>query len=50
MIHELNENELFLADGAYHDGNQFSDTPDGLNNDDQYMKKVARAMLEGSVG
>ena len=41
--HELQDGELYLADGAYSDGHQYSMTPNGLNNLGQYMKAVARA-------
>ena len=38
--------EKILADGGYNDGNEFFDTPTGLNNDDQRMKSLARARHE----
>lgn len=46
LIFELDENEKYLADGGYRDGGQYSETPNGLNNDDQRMKAVVRARHE----
>ena len=38
--------ELFLADGIYQDSNGWCLTPTGENNQDQYMKAVARCRHE----
>jgi hypothetical protein len=46
LIEELDDGEKFLADGGYNDGGQYSETPNGLNNDDQRMKAAARARHE----
>lgn len=46
LIFELDDNEKYLADGGYRDGQQYSETPNGLNNDDQRMKAAARARHE----
>ena len=43
---ELDPGEKFLADGGYADGNGYSETPNGLNNEDQKMKQAARARHE----
>jgi hypothetical protein len=46
LIHELDDREKYLGDGGYSDGRQWSETPNGLNNNDQAMKAVARARHE----
>ena len=46
LIFELDDDEKYLADGGYSDGRQYSETPNGLNNDDQRMKATARARHE----
>lgn len=46
LHYALPPGELYVADGGYADGGQNSDTPNGLNDDDQRMKKVARARHE----
>jgi hypothetical protein len=38
--------EMVLADGGYRDGGVFAETPTGHNNNDQKMKKLARARHE----
>jgi hypothetical protein len=38
--------EKYVADGGYRDGGTFGDTPNGLNNPDQKMKRLARARHE----
>jgi hypothetical protein len=42
----LDDCEYYVADGGYRDGNQYADTPNGLNNADQLMKAIARARHE----
>ena len=42
----LENNEKVLADGGYNDGGIHAETPNGLNNADQKMKKLARARHE----
>ena len=46
MCDALASDELFLADGTYSDGHGWCEPPTGLNNNDQYMKQVARAAHE----
>jgi hypothetical protein len=46
LIHELDPNEKYLADGGYCDGRQYSEMPNGLNNLDQRIKAVVRARHE----
>ena len=46
IIHLLRLGEKIVADGGYRDGGDFMETPTGLNNPDQRMKKVARARHE----
>jgi hypothetical protein len=46
LIYELDRGEKYLGDGGYFDGNQWSETPTGLNNEDQKMKAEARARHE----
>ena len=46
----LASDELFLADGTYHDAHGWSITPTGLNNPDQRMKGKARARHERANG
>jgi len=43
---ELDPGEKYLADGGYADGNQYSTTPDGINDHDHWMKAKARARHE----
>jgi hypothetical protein len=43
---ELDDGEKYLADGGYNDGGNYSETPNGLNNQDQKMKSDARARHE----
>lgn len=43
---ELGNDEMVLADGGYNDGRNHAETPTGLNNADQKMKKEARARHE----
>ncbi len=43
---ELDPYEYFLADGVYNSCTGWSETPNGLNNRDQYMKEVARCRHE----
>jgi hypothetical protein len=38
--------EKYVADGGYRDAGTFGDTPNGLNNPDQKMKRLARARHE----
>jgi DDE superfamily endonuclease len=40
------DNEMACADGGYHDGYEFFETPTGHNNADQHMKAQARARHE----
>jgi hypothetical protein len=46
LIYELEAGEMYCADGGYLDGNQYSVTPNGLNNEDQRMRSLARARHE----
>jgi hypothetical protein len=46
IIHYLDPGEKFVADGGYRDGGIYAETPNGLNNDDQRMKRLARARHE----
>ena len=46
IIYELDDNEFFLADGGYHDRNQYSVTPTGGNQFSDRQKAVARARHE----
>jgi hypothetical protein len=46
IIHKLKIGEKILADGGYRDGRVHMETPTGLNNPDQRMKKLARARHE----
>jgi hypothetical protein len=50
LIYALDAGEMYLADGGYHDGNNWSDTPNGLNNFEQYQKSLARARHETANG
>ncbi len=44
---ELDPSEMYVANGGYHDKKGgFSETPNGLNNEDQRMKQRARARHE----
>jgi hypothetical protein len=42
----LDDDEYYLADGGYYDGNQWSDTPKGLHDFDQRQKAAVRARHE----
>jgi hypothetical protein len=46
LIFELDDNEKYLADGGYKDGNQFSVTPTGNHTGIDRMKSLARARHE----
>jgi hypothetical protein len=46
LIFELDQDEMYLADGGYNDGNQFSVTPSGNHTELDRMKSVARARHE----
>ena len=46
ICYELDADEKFLADGVYSGAHGYSETPNGLNDDEQYMKAVARARHE----
>lgn len=46
LIHQLLPGEMYIADGGYSDGGQFSVTPNGLNTDEQYMQSVCRSRHE----
>lgn len=38
--------EMAVADGGYNDGYEFFDTPTGINDNEQYMRSIARARHE----
>jgi hypothetical protein len=42
----VDDGELLIADGGYHDGEQYFVTPNGLNNYEQYLQSVVRARHE----
>jgi hypothetical protein len=46
VVHKLRRGEKILADGGYRDGGIYMETPTGLNNLDQKMKKIARSRHE----
>jgi DDE superfamily endonuclease len=46
LIHFLDDGEYYIADGGYADGNQYSSTPNGLNDYEQRTKALARARHE----
>jgi len=46
LIYALQDGEMVLADGGYHDGCGFFETPNGNNDGDQYMKALVRARHE----
>ena len=46
IVYELDDEEMVLADGGYNDDYEFFETPTGHNDEDQRMKKVARARHE----
>jgi hypothetical protein len=46
LVHKIGLDEMCLADGGYRDGYTNFETPTGLNNYDQRMKKLARARHE----
>ena len=50
LIHFLDENEFYHADGGYSDGFQWADTPTGLNDYEARTKAVARARHETCNG
>jgi hypothetical protein len=47
---ELDPGEKYLGDGGYRDGNQWAETPNGLNDHDQRQKQMARARHETMNG
>ncbi len=46
VVNKLLPGAMILAGGGYRDGRVYMETPTGLNNPDQRMKKVARARHE----
>jgi hypothetical protein len=46
LIFSLDDGEMYCADGGYQDGRQYSETPTGMNNYDQWMKSIARSRHE----
>jgi hypothetical protein len=42
----LDTGEFYLGDGGYYDGNQYSQTPDGLNTLEQKQQSTVRARHE----
>ena len=42
----LDPGEMYVADGGYRDGFVRAETPNGLNDEDQWMKSIARARHE----
>lgn len=46
LIHFLDDGEYYCADGGYSDGNQWSNTPNGLHDYEQRTKSLARARHE----
>jgi hypothetical protein len=46
LIYALDPGEMYVADGGYFDGNNWSDTPNGLNDIEQQQKSLARARHE----
>jgi hypothetical protein len=46
LIHFLDDGEYYCVDGGYADGNQWSDTPNGLHDYEQQTKALARARHE----
>lgn len=46
LIHALDQGEFYLADSGYFDGNNWSVTPNGLNNMEQRQQSLVRARHE----
>jgi hypothetical protein len=46
LVYALDAGEMYVADGRYHDGNNWSDTPNGLNTLEQHQKSLVRARHE----
>jgi hypothetical protein len=46
LIFELDQDKMYLTDGGYNDGNQFSVMPSGNHTELDRMKSVARARHE----
>jgi hypothetical protein len=46
LIYALQRGEYYIADGGYHDGNQWSVTPNGLHTFDQRQMAHVRARHE----
>jgi hypothetical protein len=46
IVGALDDGEYYLADGGYSDGNQWSETPNGLHDFDQRQKAAVRARHE----
>lgn len=46
LIYSLDEYEYYLGDGGYSDGNQYSETPNGLHDFDQRQKATVHARHE----
>ena len=46
LVHVLDEEEYYLADGGYYDGDNYSMTPNGLHDYDQRQKAAVRARHE----
>ena len=44
--HHLDENECYVGDGGYYNGQQWAETPTGYNNHEQKMYAMARARHE----
>ena len=42
----LESNEKYIADGGYADGGQWSETPNGMNNEFEHMKSTVRSRHE----
>lgn len=50
LIYALDPGEVYVADGGYYDGENWSDTPNGLNTFEQAQKALARARHETANG
>jgi hypothetical protein len=46
LIYHLDQGEMYLADGGYYDGNQWSVTPSGFHEFSDKQKSVVRARHE----
>jgi hypothetical protein len=46
LVDALDRGEYYIADGGYYDGNQWSETPTGLNNFEQRQQKMVRSRHE----